>query len=208
MSNVYTPNVAMSQPSVGDTGWGPTLNGNATLLDALAPIGGLAVTTKEHPTSTTLNVAVAAGTFVDQSGAVQTYAGTSSFACTASQTNSIFLDGTASWALTKSTSGFPATAHVRLAVVVAGSSSLTSVTDVRQAFTVCGSIADGVSLALGTSTGMQIGTASTQKLGFLGAPPAVQQTGGAATASGTYGATEQNMIQKAYNALRTFGLLS
>jgi hypothetical protein len=73
---------------------------------------------------------------------------------------------------------------------------------------VVGSIADGVNLTLGTATGTQIGTASGQKIAFLGATPAIQQTGGAATASGTYGSTEQGMLQKAYNALRTFGLLS
>ena len=56
--------------------------------------------------------------------------------------------------------------------------------------------------------GLTIGGATNQALGFLGKTPAVQQTGGAATASGTYGATEQSMLQKAYDALRTFGLLS
>jgi hypothetical protein len=45
-------------------------------------------------------------------------------------------------------------------------------------------------------------------LGFLGKTPAAQQTGGAQTAGGTYGATEQDMLQKAYDCLRTFGLLS
>lgn len=49
-------------------------------------------------------------------------------------------------------------------------------------------------------------TATT--IGFLSKTPAAQQTGGAATASGTYGATEQTMLQTAYNCLRTFGLLS
>jgi hypothetical protein len=45
-------------------------------------------------------------------------------------------------------------------------------------------------------------------VGFLGAAAAARQTGGVATASGTYGATEQGMIQKAYDALRTFGFLT
>lgn len=36
----------------------------------------------------------------------------------------------------------------------------------------------------------------------------VQATGGVATAGGTYGATEQTMLQAVYNAARTFGLLS
>jgi len=68
--------------------------------------------------------------------------------------------------------------------------------------------ADGINVILGTSTGTKIGTATGQKLGFFNATPVVQQTGGAATAAGTYGATEQGMLQKAYDALRTFGFLS
>ncbi|MBI3909681.1 MAG: hypothetical protein HY320_01950 [Armatimonadetes bacterium] len=70
------------------------------------------------------------------------------------------------------------------------------------------SIDAGKNVVLDTATGTKFGTASTQKIGFLGATPAVQQTGGAATAGGTYGATEQSMLQKAYDCLRTFGFLS
>ncbi|HNP70622.1 MAG TPA: hypothetical protein PKK15_05925 [Kouleothrix sp.] len=55
-------------------------------------------------------------------------------------------------------------------------------------------------------TGASTGAAPT--IGFLGATPAAQQTGGAATAGASYTATEQGMLQKAYNALRTFGLLT
>jgi len=46
------------------------------------------------------------------------------------------------------------------------------------------------------------------RIGFLGANAVVRQTGGAATASAIYGATEQAMLQKAYDALRTFGFLT
>lgn len=52
------------------------------------------------------------------------------------------------------------------------------------------------------------GGASSGLLGFFGTTPAGQQTGGAATAGGTYGATEQAMLQKVYDMARTFGLLS
>jgi hypothetical protein len=45
-------------------------------------------------------------------------------------------------------------------------------------------------------------------IGFFGATPVGQQTGGAKTAGATYGTNEQNMLQIAYNALRAFGLLS
>lgn len=49
---------------------------------------------------------------------------------------------------------------------------------------------------------------SENKIGFFGVTAAVQQTGGAATAGATYTATEQSMLQKAYDCLRTFGLLT
>jgi len=51
-------------------------------------------------------------------------------------------------------------------------------------------------------------TLSAGSIGFFGTTPAYQQTGGAATAGGTYGSTEQTMLQKVYNALRTYGLLT
>jgi hypothetical protein len=69
-----------------------------------------------------------------------------------------------------------------------------------------GSWADGVNIALGTSTGTQIGTSSSQKLGFFGATPITRPTMGAATAGGTYTATEQAMLQAVYNAVRNLGL--
>jgi len=49
---------------------------------------------------------------------------------------------------------------------------------------------------------------SSPMIGFLGAAAAVRQTGGAATANAIYGATEQAMLQAAYDALRTFGFLT
>jgi len=46
-------------------------------------------------------------------------------------------------------------------------------------------------------------------LGFFGTTPVAQQvSSGAATAGGTYSATEQTMIQEMYNALRAYGLLT
>jgi hypothetical protein len=206
MATTYTPNAQLGQPAFGDRTWNVSLNANCTQLDGLAPVGGLCVTTAELP-STTLHVHIAGGQYVKQDGSVGTYVGAGSYTVAGSSTTVLFLDGTSGWTLNSGAS-YPATAHVRLATVVATASTITSVTDNRQAFTVCGSIADGVNIPLGTTTGLQIGTTAAQKLGFMGATPAVQQTGGAATAGGTYTATEQGMLQKAYNALRTFGLLS
>ena len=49
---------------------------------------------------------------------------------------------------------------------------------------------------------------SASMIGFLGATPVVRQTGGVKTAAAAYGANEQSMLQIAYNALRTYGLLT
>ncbi len=204
----YSSNLKLGLPIAGETGWGVIADTTLALIDAAAPVGGLAVTPHEGGTSTTLLVDVAAGKYIKQDGSTGTYAGTTSFALTASNTNYIYLDGANSYALTKSTSSFPTTAHVRLATVVAGGTTLSSVTDSRQAFSVCGTWEEGVNMAFGVSTGTQIGTASSQKLAFLGATPVIQQTGGAASATGSWTGTEQAMLQKAYQALRTFGFLS
>ena len=185
----------------------------------------------------------------------------------------------AAGALVVNTTGFSTTAHVRVAVVVAGSSAITSITDARVAYTVLGTfldgtdwtfgtsagtqigtatnqklaffgatpvaqpgatadlraalialgllatggasplnlnggvltagsaaIADGGNISVGTSAGTQIGTATNQKVGFFGHTPEVQPTMGAATATGTYGSNEQNMLQAVYNAVRALGL--
>ncbi|HKI21542.1 MAG TPA: hypothetical protein VKA15_26845 [Isosphaeraceae bacterium] len=151
------------------------MNSNCTTLDALAPVGSLAVIPTEFP-SASLNVHVAAGQYVKQDGTIGTFAGASSQGITSNVTRVLYLDGTNSWVLTVNTA-YPTTPHVRLATVVTGSSTITSITDNRQCFMVCGSIADGVNLTLGSSTGTQIGTATTQKLGFYGATPIVQPAG-------------------------------
>lgn len=49
---------------------------------------------------------------------------------------------------------------------------------------------------------------SAARIGFFGVTAVVKQTGGSATAGGTYGATEQSMLQTAYDALRSYGLLT
>ena len=74
MANTYTSNTQLAMPAVGDRTWNTPLNGNSQLLDALAPVGALAVVTTEVP-SASLNVHVAAGNYFKQDGTVGTYAG-------------------------------------------------------------------------------------------------------------------------------------
>lgn len=134
MSTTYTTKLRLQKPAAADRNWDTPLNANADALDSLAPVGGLAVVAKETP-STTLNVRVAAGTYRKADGTAGSYAGTSSQAMTAGSTNYLWLTDAA--VLTLSTSAYPTgSAHVRLATVVAGATTITSVTDDRIAFAV------------------------------------------------------------------------
>lgn len=206
MATSYTTNVGMGIPAQGDTGWNVPLAADFNLLDSLAPVGGLAVRAKEIP-SASLNVSVAAGTYVQRDGTIGTFAGTTSQAVTGSANSVLYLDLTNSGALTVAAS-YPTTAHVRLATVTASVSTIASIADNRQCFDVVGSWADGMNLTFGTTTGTKIGTATGQKIGFYGATPVSQQTGGAATAAATYSTNEQGMVNRMYTALRALGLLS
>lgn len=72
-------------------------------------------------------------------------------------------------------------------------------------------MADGINVVLDTTTGTKIGTASTEKLAFLGATPIVRQSApGAAAFSGTYASDGANIVN-ALNSIRTtlinFGLI-
>jgi hypothetical protein len=204
VSNTYTANIGLAMPALGDRNWNTPLNANWTAIDSLGPVGNLNVRTAEHP-SASLNVDVATGTFIKQDGTIGSFAGATVQPIAASSTKFLYLDGTNSWALTIGAT-YPTTPHVRLASVVTGSSTVTSITDQRQCFPVCGSIADGANLTLGIATGTQIGTAASQKLGFFGAAPVVQPTMGAKTAGSSYTSNEQTMLQAVYNAVRALGL--
>jgi hypothetical protein len=204
VANTYTANTKLPIPALGDQGWNVANDARATILDALKPVGGLACTTHEQPSSS-LFVDIAPGPFVDQAGAVQTYAGISGQPITTATTKYLYLDGTSSWALVVGSS-FPATPHVRVSSVIAGATTITSITDQRQAFSVCGSIAEGVNLVLGTATGTQIGTATTQKIGFYGKTPIVQPAIGSATAGATYTSAEQAILNAVVAAVRALGL--
>ncbi len=204
MSNTYTPNTKLAMPALGDTGWSVPVNGNAAAIDALAPVGGLAVTVREVP-SASLDVVVAPGTFVLPGGLAAQFAGSTGFAVAASSTVVLYLDGANAWSLTAAAS-YPATPHVQLATVVSGASTISSIVDNRRCFVTCGAWVDGTNITLGTSAGTQLGTSATQKLGFFGKTPVVQPTMGAAIAGSSYTANEQAMLQAVYNAVRTLGL--
>lgn len=125
----FTTNLKITRPLDNDSGWGTTLNANSDIIDGLSPIGALFVSTAESP-SASLNVRVTGGTYERAGGQIGTYAGTSSFAVTLSATSNLWL--TDAGTLTAGAS-WPGTPHVRLAVVVAGVSTITTITDARLA---------------------------------------------------------------------------
>lgn len=180
MSTTYTQNAKLAKPAVADRNWNLPLNANADALDALAPIGGLCVTTAESP-SASLTVQAAAGRFQRTDGSVVAFAGSAATTLPPSKTSALYL--TDAGALVISATGYPTTAHVPLATVVTSPTTVVSLTDDRVVCGVAGTdahpflplaggaMADGADVALGASTGTRIGTAPTQKLGFWSASP-------------------------------------
>jgi hypothetical protein len=169
----YSARLKLGTPAALDLNWNNPLDANRVILDALATTGPLYVSPHEIP-SASLNIDIAPGTFTNQNGSLTTYAGASSVAVTASSTNRIWL--TPAGVLTQSTSAFPATPYIPLAVVTTTGSVITSIVDSRVVFGVLG-WADGTNLALGTSSGTKIGTSVSQLLGFWNATPVVQPSG-------------------------------
>jgi hypothetical protein len=136
MASTFTSRVKLNKPATGDPGWSAPLQDNYNLIDALAPVGSLAVSLHESP-SVSLLVDVGAGNFVAQDGSVQSYAGITSQAIPTGTSKTLYLDGTAAWALVVGSS-YPATPHVRLATVTAGATTISSIVDNRQCFMVAG----------------------------------------------------------------------
>lgn len=137
MADSYSANLKLATPAAGDPNWNVELDANRQILDALNALGDLAVTTHEVP-SASLAVDISAGLFVNASGVVTSYGGVSGVLVAASATTFFYL--TASGTLAVSTTGFPAapTVYVPLARVVAGASSITSISDGRVPFSVVG----------------------------------------------------------------------
>lgn len=132
MATVYTSNTKLGKPTLNDTGWDVPINANADALEALSPLAALNVSLAEVP-SASLNVRVAAGTYRKADGTIVTYAGTASQAITTGTTKYLYLTDAGSLTVG---SAWPTggTNHVRLAVVVAGASTITSITDARLCF--------------------------------------------------------------------------
>ena len=195
MSTSYTTNAQLQKPANADPYWDVPLNANADYLDGLAAIGALLVTPNEAP-STTLKVRVSAGTYVKADGTVGTYAGVANLTLSASSTTRLWL--TDAGVLTTGGS-FPTTAHVRLATVVTGTATVTSVADARVASSVMGTglgfllkagdafvdASAAATFTLGTTHGTLFGATTADLLGFHAATPSAQRSGTARNALGS-----------------------
>lgn len=154
MAITYSTVLGLGTPALNDP-WKPTLDANRALIEAQTALGSFAIRLAEVP-SASLNIAVSAGVYRKADGTVATYAGTASFALTTAATNYVYLaDG---GTLSASTTAFPTTGNVvRLATVVAGAATITSIADARIPFLSLGGHAQwGVgtpTVAAGTGAG-------------------------------------------------------
>lgn len=163
MADSYSTRCRLRTPALNDTGWKTALDANRTWLDGVNAIGGGVVVAKETPSST-LNVAVSALTYRKADGTLNTYAGTSSQAITASTTKYLYLtdSGTLTVGSAWPTSGF----YLPLAVVVAGGTTITSVTDARAPLSVVsgGATSGTAVLVAGTVTVSTAAVAAGSKI--------------------------------------------
>lgn len=155
MATTVFPDTKLSKSALSDIDWDKPISSNAEILAGMASLSGLCVTSKEVP-STSLNVRVAAGSYRKGSGTKATYAGTTSQAITASTTKVLYLDS--SGALQVGTSYPTSGAYTPLATVVAGSSTITSITDNRvSACEILASLASAANDTAAATAGVPIG---------------------------------------------------
>ena len=185
MPTTYSANARLQKPGVADRQWDVPINANTDALDAMTAVGSLVVTTTETP-SATLQVRVAAGTFIQANGTVGSFAGTSIHAVPAALTTYLWLDGSGRLVAGPA---FPTTAHLRLAHVVTGPTAVSQVVDERTQCMVAGSglgfvlkagdtISGPLTVAAPTSgattSPVVVADPINQLIGFFGATPATQ----------------------------------
>jgi hypothetical protein len=178
----YSANARLQKPATSDRNWDVPINANTDALDGMTAIGDLAVTTAETP-GATLQVRIAPGNFVKADGTVGGFPGVPSFAVGASSTACLWLTDAG---VPSSGPSFPASAHLRLARVVAGPTSVLQVVDARVQCSVAGTglgfvqkAGDTISGPLtvaspGSGTPLVVADAANRLVGFFGAAPAAQ----------------------------------
>jgi hypothetical protein len=156
MATTFLPATGLGYPALGDT-YPAVIQADLTLLDGMSPLGGLFVSLHEQP-STSLNVKVAAGAFRTPWGQTVAYAGSASQAVTASATTYLWL--TTAGTLTTG-NAWPTTAYIPLAIVIAGASTITSITDFRN---VCSTVIPIAQPTMGAATAGATYTAAEQAM--------------------------------------------
>lgn len=187
MATTYDTTIGLGTPAHNDP-WESVLNANRVLLGAQAAIGSLAVRAAEVP-SASLNVRVSAGSFRGASGAIVAYAGTASQALTTATTNYVFLDDAGT--LGVNTTGFPANV-VRLATVVAGATTITSVADARVPWSLVGVGTPTIAAGTGAGTAPTVVIVGSDRAGLItvttGTTPATSATVATVTFGRPFGA--------------------
>lgn len=144
-------------PALGDPGWNETLNGDLAALDAVAAVGGLCCTARETPSSS-LNVTIAGGTLQTPWGQTVAFAGAGTQPVPPSSTTYVWL--TTAGALTTG-SAWPATAYVPIAIVTSGTTTITSIADVRRP---CSTVVPIAQPTMGAATAGSTYTANEQSM--------------------------------------------
>jgi hypothetical protein len=190
----YTSRLNLPKPDAGNTGYVATWNANQDLYDGLAALGALAVAAKEVP-STTPNVRVAAGSFRKSDGSIVAYAGTASQACTTATTNYVFLNDAGM--LVVNTTGFPVNC-VRLAVVAAGATTITSVADARVPWALAGVGTPTIAAGAGAGTGPTVTISGNDRAGRIsvttGTAPSASAIVATVTFSTAFGAAPRAVL--------------
>ena len=188
-TTVYTTKAGLPIPQANQANWHLPLQAIIATLDASPAIGPFAVTPSNPGTSSplpssSLNVNVGGGTFLNASGTPVVFSGSLGIPLSASSTTRLWLDDTG---VLYSGSAYPtSTQMVPLATVTTGTASVTAISDDRVLWRSYGgssagyvakagdTLGDGANFVFGTTTGSRLGTASTQKIAFFGATPIVQ----------------------------------
>lgn len=185
MATAYSANARLQKPGTSDRQWDVPINANTDALDAMTAVGALVATTTETPSST-LQIRVAPGAFVLANGTVGTFAGAPAVTVAASATTYLWLDATGALATGPA---FPASAHLRIARVVAGPAAVILVVDERVQCRMAGTSPSYVLKAGDTITGLLtisapastgatvpvvVADPANHAIGFFGANPATQ----------------------------------
>jgi hypothetical protein len=150
VSTQYTNKLKLGYWQLNDQNWHLPFEADIVLLDGMAALTALCVTIHEDGGATSLNVDIAAGTYLKQDGTLGTVSATSKLLA-ASTTKVIYVDDTGTVQVATS---YPSTPCIPLATVTTGSAAVTAIVDNRVAYlmTQAGPKSGTVTLVAGVGT--------------------------------------------------------